>query len=52
MNNVVPLRIELDDIDDSEWYTGKSMIVDGGMTTFDAPIKGWMVMKMQLIQFH
>ena len=55
MNNVVPLRIGRSgtgyDIataalflasDDSEWYTGKDMIVDGGMTTFDAPNKGWM----------
>ena len=55
VNNVVPLRIGRSgtgyDIataalflasDDSEWYTGKDMIVDGGMTTFDAPNKGWM----------
>jgi len=28
--------------DDSVWYTGQDMIVDGGITTFDAPNKGWM----------
>lgn len=28
--------------DDSVWYTAQDMIVDGGITTFDAPNKGWM----------
>ena len=58
VKNVVPLRIGRSgtgkDIayaalflasDDSEWYTGKDLIVDGGMTTFDAPNKGWMADK-------
>jgi len=58
INNVVPLRIGRsatgEDIayaalflasNDSEWYTGQDMIVDGGMTTFDAPNKGWMADK-------
>jgi NAD(P)-dependent dehydrogenase (short-subunit alcohol dehydrogenase family) len=55
VNNVVPLRIGRSgtgkDIaraalflasDDSEWVTGQDMIVDGGLTAFDAPNKGWM----------
>jgi NAD(P)-dependent dehydrogenase (short-subunit alcohol dehydrogenase family) len=55
INNVSPLRIGRSgtgaDIataalflasDDSAWYTGQDMIVDGGITTFDAPNKGWM----------
>ena len=28
--------------DESMWTTGQALIVDGGMTTFDAPNKGWM----------
>jgi len=28
--------------DDSVWITGQDLIVDGGITTFDAPNKGWM----------
>lgn len=28
--------------DDSVWVTGQDLIVDGGITTFDAPNKGWM----------
>eukprot|EP00041_Stephanoeca_diplocostata_P015225 m.289561 g.289561 ORF g.289561 m.289561 type:complete len:298 (+) comp19968_c0_seq1:84-977(+) len=55
VNNVTPLRIGRSgtgvDIaraavflasDDSEWITGQDMIVDGGMTAFDWPNKGWM----------
>jgi NAD(P)-dependent dehydrogenase (short-subunit alcohol dehydrogenase family) len=55
INNVSPLRIGRSgtgvDIataalflasDDSAWYTGQDMIVDGGITTFDAPNKAWM----------
>ena len=28
--------------DESEWTTAQVFIVDGGITTFDAPNKGWM----------
>ena len=55
VDNVVPLRIGRSgtgyDIattalflasDDAQWITGQNIIVDGGMTTFDAPNKGWM----------
>lgn len=55
VNNVSPLRIGRSgtgyDIaaaalwlasDDSVWFTGQDMIVDGGITTFDAANKGWM----------
>mmetsp|Transcript_89536 Transcript_89536/g.261704 ORF Transcript_89536/g.261704 Transcript_89536/m.261704 type:complete len:293 (+) Transcript_89536:69-947(+) len=28
--------------DDSVWITAQDLIVDGGITTFDAPNKGWM----------
>ena len=28
--------------DDSAWMTGQTLVVDGGITTFDAPNKGWM----------
>mmetsp|Transcript_89645 Transcript_89645/g.254135 ORF Transcript_89645/g.254135 Transcript_89645/m.254135 type:complete len:294 (+) Transcript_89645:77-958(+) len=28
--------------DESVWYTGQDLIVDGGITTFDWPNKGWM----------
>lgn len=28
--------------DESEWITAQALIVDGGITTFDAPNKGWM----------
>jgi len=54
-NNVSPLRIGRAgtgrDIataalflasDDSVWMTGQCLVVDGGITTFDAPNKGWM----------
>lgn len=55
VNNVSPLRIGRSgtgmDIaqnavflasDESEWTTAQVFIVDGGITTFDAPNKGWM----------
>jgi NAD(P)-dependent dehydrogenase (short-subunit alcohol dehydrogenase family) len=55
VNNVSPLRIGRSgtgyDIatavlflasDDSVWYTAQDMVVDGGITVFDAPNKGWM----------
>lgn len=55
LNNVSPLRVGRSgtgyDIataalflasDDSMWITGQDLIVDGGITTFDAPNKGWM----------
>lgn len=55
VNNVVPLRIGRSgngvDIaqtalflasDESAWVTGQDIIVDGGLTAFDAPNKGWM----------
>jgi len=54
-NNVSPLRIGRAgtgrDIataalflasDDSVWMTGQCLVIDGGITTFDAPNKGWM----------
>ncbi|CAE7751996.1 unnamed protein product [Symbiodinium necroappetens] len=28
--------------DDSIWITGQDLVIDGGMTTFDAPNKAWM----------
>jgi len=28
--------------DDSMWITGQDIIIDGGISTFDAPNKGWM----------
>merc|ERR1712039_34211 len=55
LNNVSPMRVGRAgtgwDIaaaavylasDDSVWFTGQDMIVDGGITTFDAPNKAWM----------
>lgn len=58
VNNVSPLRIGRSgtgmDIaqtavflasDESEWITAQDFIVDGGITTFDAPNKGWMADK-------
>mmetsp|Transcript_92072 Transcript_92072/g.210801 ORF Transcript_92072/g.210801 Transcript_92072/m.210801 type:complete len:291 (-) Transcript_92072:202-1074(-) len=55
VNNVVPLRIGRSgtgiDIaeaalflasDAGSWVTGQTWVVDGGMTVFDAPNKGWM----------
>lgn len=55
LKNVTPLRVGRSgtgyDIamaalwlasDESVWYTGQDMIVDGGLTIFDAPNKGWM----------
>ena len=55
LRNVVPLRIGRAgtgvDIaraalflasDDAEWITGQDIVVDGGLTAFDAPNKGWM----------
>ena len=28
--------------DESAWMTGQTLVVDGGISTFDAPNKGWM----------
>ena len=31
--------------DESAWMTGQTLVVDGGISTFDAPNKGWMADK-------
>eukprot|EP00405_Crypthecodinium_cohnii_P014660 CAMPEP_0206454254 /NCGR_PEP_ID=MMETSP0324_2-20121206/21027_1 /ASSEMBLY_ACC=CAM_ASM_000836 /TAXON_ID=2866 /ORGANISM="Crypthecodinium cohnii, Strain Seligo" /LENGTH=294 /DNA_ID=CAMNT_0053924691 /DNA_START=68 /DNA_END=952 /DNA_ORIENTATION=+ len=55
IKNVTPLRVGRSGLgmdiasavlflasDDGVWVTGQDIVVDGGLTTFDAPNKGWM----------